>query len=71
MAGSGDFISDADIQLIKEKLVNVQEQSLEFFQQNIKVISYLTYLLEKAGIHPIIGSCGRDLYSGPLYHYGR
>ena len=47
MVEVGDFISEADVQLIKEKIAGIQEQPMETFQRNIKVVSYLTYLLKK------------------------
>lgn len=68
MVEVGDFISEADVQLIKEKIAGIQEQPMETFQRNIKVVSYLTYLLEKMGIRPIIvGGHAVEIYT--LGHY--
>lgn len=64
MAEIGDFISKDDLQLIKNKMNHVQEQALEIFHKNLKVISYITYLLEKAGIKPVIvGGHAVEIYT--------
>lgn len=64
MAGIGDYISKSDIQLIKNKISNLLELPVQTFHKNIKAISYLTYLLEKVGIKPIIvGGHAVEIYT--------
>lgn len=64
MAGIGDYISKNDIEFIKNRIIHLQELPIEIFHKNIKAISYLTYLLEKAGIKPIIvGGHAVEIYT--------
>lgn len=68
MVESGRSISENDIKEIQRKIAILQDQPMESFQKNIKVISYLTFLLEKLNIRPIIvGGHAVEIYT--MGHY--
>lgn len=68
MVGIGHSISEDDIKEIQGKIAFIQDQPMEAFQKNIKVIGYLTFLLEKLNIRPIIvGGHAVEIYT--MGHY--
>lgn len=64
----GNSVSEADIRLIKEKLEHLESENLDKFQKSLKVLGYITYLFEKAGIRPIlVGGHAVELYTAGHY----
>ncbi|MFZ5596155.1 MAG: UbiD family decarboxylase [Bacillota bacterium] len=65
---NGNIISDDDIENIKHKLSQLIYLPLERFHRNIKVIGYITFLLKKININPIIvGGHAVELYTAGHY----
>lgn len=68
MDAFGNSVSEADLHLIKERLEHLERENLDKFQKSLKVLGYITYLFEKAGIRPIlVGGHAVELYTAGHY----
>ncbi|MBS4031325.1 MAG: UbiD family decarboxylase [Clostridiales bacterium] len=68
MDAYGNLISDEDITLIREKITLVASSDADRFKKNIRVISYLTFLLNKIGVRAIIvGGHAVEIYTAGNY----
>lgn len=64
MAGNGNLVSKAHIDFVKQKLSEANDKTLSLFDRNLKVMGYITWLLEKCGSKPIVvGGHAVELYT--------
>lgn len=69
MAGSGSLISNDDLEFVKQKINAVADDpSFSYFVKNMKIMSYITWLLEKVGSKPVIvGGHAVEIYTMGSY----
>ncbi|MCL6599899.1 MAG: nucleotidyltransferase [Alicyclobacillus macrosporangiidus] len=68
MAGIGSSISDTDIQKVRDRLAALERDSSDGLARSLKAVAYLTGLLERLGIQPIVvGGKAVELYTTGSY----
>ncbi|MBX6353988.1 MAG: UbiD family decarboxylase [Thermoflavifilum sp.] len=68
MAERGSCVSDADIARVRAALTALEKSEQDPFIRGLRVIGYLTWLLEKAGTRPIVvGGKAVELYTSGHY----